>query len=72
MRGLFEETTIRWDVETGAQLEASLYVQNFEGAVWTQWSEIRAGESIGAEALDAYVEALLESMIREGVVDRLR
>ena len=72
MGGLFEDTTIRWDVETGAQLEASLYVQDFEGAVWTQWSQIRAGESIGAEALDAYVEALLESMIREGVVDRLR
>jgi hypothetical protein len=68
---LFKDAAVRWEVSTGAQLEGALYVHGRPDSVWTEWTRLRAGESIGEAALTAYANRLLESMTRDGVTDRL-
>ena len=69
---VFENSTVRWEMSMGAQLEATLFVHGRQSAVWTERSQLRARGAIGTKALGAYANRLLNGMTREGVVDRLR
>ena len=71
MRALFVDDALDWDVSTGAQLEASLYVHGRDAFVWREWTQLGTRNAIGSKALSAFANHLLQSMIRDGVADRL-
>lgn len=71
MRALFVDDALDWDVSTGAQLESSLYVHGRDAFVWREWTQLVTRNAIGSKALRAFANHLLQSMIRDGVANRL-
>ena len=71
VHALFVDDALDWDVSTGAQLEASLYVHGRDAFVWREWTQLGTRNAIGSKALSAFANHLLQSMIRDGVADRL-
>jgi hypothetical protein len=70
LSGLLSEDAVIWEVAQGALLQASLYVPGWPKAVWWEHARLSVQRDIGMEALGAYAEAVVRSLVRDGVIAR--